>query len=163
MSLIKNLMKCGLVIGLASPSIVLAATTTFYLLNSGDSVVNPITITNGTLSYKSTEDGPGCNGSIPVNSYLNEDPQVKTGQQFKLTFTPPNLDPACFDSINGYGPEQFSLQISQVDGKSIDQTCAVSGGYLDSPDANNSGYTIKITETTNHFFCEFPIGAQKRS
>ncbi len=166
----KQLARNLLLIPLAFPGASFAASTTFYLLNSSDSVINPITITNATLSYGVSGQPNECTGSTPLTPYLNlgQDPTVKTGQQFTITFDPSRFasvpDYCYYDTGDGnFGPEQFTLQISQVDSKGIDQTCKISGDYLESPEAKNSGYTIKITETANHFFCEFPIGAIKKS
>ena len=50
-----------------------------------------------------------------------------------------------------------------VDGKGINDTCVLDGSNKRADNPNESIFvgTIKITETNDHFFCEFPIGASK--
>ena len=156
MKLTGKMIKNVLVVGILLPGSALAASTTFYILNSGDSVVNPITITEAYLNYAgNTPNNPMCSGSVPLNQVLGWDnPTVKTGQQLSVVFQPV-LDSSCFSD---QGPEQFTLQIKIVDNKNIDRSCEISGPYLTSQDDQASGYSIRVTETGNHFFCDYPIG-----
>jgi hypothetical protein len=144
----KKILEISVCLGfLVLSNIAFAGTATFYLLNSGDSVKHPITITKSSLIYYSSKE---CSGQIDG---IADGIQVQTGRETTITAKLPNLPSTCVN-IN------VTLNIYTVDGKGIETSC-VQGYYFNNPSDNFSGETIKITETTDHFFCEYLSGSSK--
>jgi hypothetical protein len=128
-----------------------AGTLTWYILNSGDSVINPITITQSTIEYYGI--GPGCANFVTLPKV-----QVKTGAQSSVRFDTSVVPASCWSSND----MKFYLVLSEVDGKGIDSSCTLFYDFY-SPDAGDmSGKTIKVTETTDHFFCEYLDGLNRK-
>lgn len=129
-----------------------AAAFVFYILNSGDSVKNPITITNAYFKNMfSSEDA--CDAIKPFT-----DVQVTTGQEQILSYDA-DIPASCYQ----FGVA-VNLYITTVDGKGINNTCSFPNNNLPfTEDPNQTLYvgTIKITETKDRFFCEFPVGVSK--
>ena len=164
MNFMRKTVKNVLIIGMLLPGSALAASTTFYVLNSGDSVVNPINITSATLSYAVADGNPMCTGEVQLSEVV-QTTKVLTGNPLPVVFTPPFLDNSCYYSTDptDHGPEQFTLQIRTVDNKGIGNDCKVSGPFLYSPDDEVlAGNAIKITEAPNRFFCEYPIAMSNK-
>ena len=139
---------------LTSSSVSFSATTTFYILNSADSVKNPITIDKGEIEYLGVSKDPACHGRLSLSDLPGFNPQVKVGQESVAYFQFNIPMEECVE-------EDVILRIRKVDDKGIDQVCS-SNYTIRNSHQNLSGNTIKITETNDHFFCEFPVGASQK-
>ena len=139
---------------LTSSSVSFSATTTFYILNSADSVKDPISIDKGEIEYLGAAKDPACHGRLPLSDLSGFNPQVKVGQQSVVYFQFNIPMEECIQ-------EDIILRIRKVDDKGIDHVCS-SMYTIRNSHQNLSGNTIKITETNDHFFCEFPVGASKK-
>ncbi len=152
----KNLLLLSLLI---SSSTSWATTWTFNLLNSGDSVKNPITITDASILANDQPNGypvgsPECTFTKPFSNV-----QVTTGQETFLTYeTPPNIPTSCFQS---YGMQAI-LNIQGVDGKGNNGSCTLYKDQIRDPSASVYAGAIKIIETNNRFYCEFPVSMAKK-
>lgn len=147
----KNLIRILVCVSLlASSAIAFAGTLTFYLLNSAGSVENPITITKGSVKYFLDKiNPPECRGEIDVSGI-----KVSTGEQTTINVDTSTLPASCWNL--GY-VMVYDLSIEQVDGKGIDSECSINY-IVQSPLQNKSGVTIEVTETKDHFFCNYPSG-----
>jgi len=102
---------------------------------------------------------PECDSKTPISDLVN--PMITTGQDLKLSLVPKISDDCyCYwnPPVNCGGGIRVSVVIITVDGKSMDGQCNSSYSICQDPNESYTGNTIKVTETTNHFFCEFPIG-----
>jgi hypothetical protein len=137
-----------------------AATFNFHIINSSDSLVNPITITKGSVSVLSGNASPACaSKEIPFTSNIKVTQRQETILSYDIEY------PAeCYSNGGVYA----WMSIVTVDGKSIYSNYCLVPGSLNTdnpsydPNAKNiNAGTVKITEMSDRFLCEFPNGALK--
>ena len=146
----KNVQILAYVYIFALSTVSFAGSATFYLLNSGDSVKNPITITKSAIEYNSILDNSAeCSGRIEG---IADGVKVRTRQEATITVELPNLPSVCYSNLLG-----VYLYIYTVDGKEISSKCSPSYTAFSQSD-NLIGDAVKITETNDHFFCEYLSG-----
>jgi hypothetical protein len=138
---------------LISSSTSFAVTFIYYFLNSEDSVKNPITITDGHIDTFDANGNSTCNVTKSFS-----DIKITTGQEQIFSYNTDDFPASC------YTPLYTELYVTTVDGKSINQTCKFPFGYSGAQNPSDVIFvgTIKITETNDRFFCEFPVGASKK-
>ena len=167
MNFIKNTVKNILVASLLLPGMALADNpgTVFYISNDGASVGDTLIVTEAVLKYAVPSGYSKCTGSIPFSALGLANIKVVKGSPAAVWFNPaqssqtpyyPILlpDECYYPYPDGYGPERYTLQINSVNNKKSISQCAVSGGFLNSPYASNSGYTIRIIENYTYFSCD---------
>ena len=148
---------------LISSSTSWAATFTFNILNSGDSVKNPITITSAYYEANCNMNGQSGECVVPECYKINtfSDVKVTTGQETISTYDP-EVPAYCYDASRGGYPLQVILHIQAIDNKGINGSCTLYKDNISDPLASVYVGAIKIIETNDRFYCEFPVGTTKK-
>ncbi len=137
-----------------------AATFNFHIINSSDSIVNPITITDGIMYVESgNRSDPAC---ASKEEPFTSDLKVAKGQEGIFSYDP-KYPAKCYEDTSNSGVA-VAMVIVTVDGKGISGSCwfPTYPSRIYDPNANINAGTVKITEMSDRFLCEFPIGALKR-
>lgn len=135
---------------LAIPFIANADSAVFNLLNDSGSIVNPIKVTAGYISYNYYYYGtvpPGCPTgvqTVDLSTVIHLPVKVGTDTSIPVPFTPPEISKCLTDPSSAVETAMF---VTEVDGKSKQSgSCNAATGFPTS-------VTLNIRELTNDFVC----------